>query len=214
MAVIAAEEIPGILTGLGWSPRTIDERTWRCTIATPAGDARIVVRHAGTWLYLAVIPFLDAEVIRPWGAGKFPPRFLGRILAVNNNLVLVKFALDEDGDLSLRVELPTESLQRREVETALQLLLRTTEQYRSPIREALLDASRNSTSPGPAESRDTQDIAEADIPSPRTESPTTPPAEPTPATATPPAEPTAPPAEPATPPDPGGLAPAYGAPPR
>jgi hypothetical protein len=148
VTVIAADEIPAILTELGWQPKRQGDRTWRCTVPTAVGELSVVVRHAGTWLYFAVMPFLDPEAVRPWGAGIYPPRFLGRILAVNNNLVLVKFALDEDGDLSLRVELPTESLQRREVETAAQLVVRTTEQYRSPIRDALLTLNP-STAPPP-----------------------------------------------------------------
>lgn len=102
----------------------------------------MVVRHAGAWLYLAVLPFLDPGSTEPWGKGRYPQRFLGRILAVNHNLSLVKFALDEEGDLCLRAELPTESMQRREVETALNHMALTTEQYRVPIRDALLDAGR------------------------------------------------------------------------
>lgn len=114
---------------------------------TGSGNARVVVRHAGSWLYMAVMPFLEPDSVKPWGGGKYPTRFLGRILAVNSNLSLVKFALDEDGDLSLRAELPTESLQPREVETALMLLHTTTEQYRAPIRDALLDAGRAAERP-------------------------------------------------------------------
>jgi hypothetical protein len=142
MASLGVEEIHSILTARSWNPRALDKRTWRCTVPTGAGSARIVIRHAGSWVYLAVIPFLDAESIKPWGTGKYPARFLGRILAVNSNLSMVKFALDDDGDLTLRVELPTESLQVREFETALSLLHSTTEQYRAPIRDALLDAGR------------------------------------------------------------------------
>jgi hypothetical protein len=147
MVLTSAEEIPGILVARGWTPRSLDKRTWRCTIPTSAGNVRIVVRHAGSWLYMVVMPFLEPESVKPWGAGKYPARFLGRILAVNANLSLVKFALDDDGDLTLRVELPTESLQAREIETALHLLHMTTEQYRVPIREALLDAGRAAERP-------------------------------------------------------------------
>lgn len=142
MAVLVADEMLNLLAQRGWNPRVIDERTFRCTLETAAGDVRVVLRHAGPWLYLAVLPFLEPGSVHPWGNGKYPPRFLGRILAVNFNLALVKFALDDDGDLSLRTELPTESLQFPEIETALQMLVSTTEQYRQPIRDALLDAGR------------------------------------------------------------------------
>jgi len=148
--VITIDDVPQLLSARGWTPRALDKRTWRCTVPLGSGTARIVVRHAGPWIYLSVMPFLDAESVRPWGGGKYPARFLGRILAVNANLAMVKFALDDDGDLALRVELPTGSLQAREFETALALLFTTTEQYRLPIRDALLDAGRSASQAPPA----------------------------------------------------------------
>jgi len=54
----------------------------------------------------------------------------------------VKCALDDDGDVVLRTELPTESMQKSEVESAAVTLVRTAEQYRIPVRDALLDAAR------------------------------------------------------------------------
>lgn len=143
MSVIQGQEVPSILQGLGWEARTLDSRTWRCRIPSGVGEIRLVVRWAGAWVYLSVLPFFDPESIKPWGAGTFPQGFLGRLLAVNRNLIMVKFALDDEGDVVLRAELPTESLQRREVETAAQTIVRTTEQYRLPVREALLEAARS-----------------------------------------------------------------------
>ena len=142
MAVLGVGDVKAILEKRAWSPRQLDEHTLRCTLDSEAGEIRLVLRHAGPWLYLAVLPFLDPAEVRPWGTGKFPPRFLGRILAVNFNLTLVKFALDDDGDLTLRAELPTESMQVAEVEIALDLLVGVTQQYRVPVRDALLDAGR------------------------------------------------------------------------
>lgn len=175
VAELTLGEIPNILRSLGWTPRALDEHTWRCTQKTSAGNVRIVVRHAGTWLYLVVMPFLEPDTIKPWGLGKYPPRFLGRILAVNHNLVLVKFALDEEGDITLRVELPTESLQRREVETTAMLLLQTTEQYRGPIRDALISAGEAVMPPTePAVHRPTASVGD-EFGQPVTDAPTLPP---------------------------------------
>lgn len=141
-------DIPKVLSGLGWTPKSLGEKTWRCTIASPtAGTIKLVIRHAGAWMYLSILPFFDPDSIKPWGAGKFPAGFLGRLLAVNRNLTLVKFALDDDGDVVLRTEMPTESLQKGEVETAATSLVRTTEQYRGPVRDALLDAAKLAANP-------------------------------------------------------------------
>lgn len=147
MAALGVEDVKAILEARAWSPRQLDEHTLRCTLDSEAGEIRLVVRHAGPWLYLAVLPFLEASGLKPWGSGRYPPRFLGRILAVNYNLTLVKFALDDDGDLTLRAELPTESMQRGEVEVALDLLVNITQQYRMPVRDALMDAGRATERP-------------------------------------------------------------------
>jgi hypothetical protein len=147
MAVLGVEDVKAILEERAWSPRQLDEHTLRCTLESEAGEIRLVVRHAGPWIYLAVLPFLEAAGLKPWGTGKYPPRFLGRILAVNYNLTLVKFALDDEGDLVLRAELPTESIQRGEIEVALDLLVGVTQQYRIPVRDALLDAGRATERP-------------------------------------------------------------------
>ena len=147
MAALGVEDVKAILEERSWSPRPLDEHTLRCTLDSEAGEIRLVVRHAGPWMYFAVLPFLDPAGLKPWGSGKYPPRFLGRILAVNYNLTLVKFALDDEGDLTLRAELPTESMQRGEVEVALDLLVGVTQQYRIPVRDALLDAGRATERP-------------------------------------------------------------------
>ncbi|MFO0562140.1 MAG: YbjN domain-containing protein [Polyangiales bacterium] len=137
-----AKEIPGVLRGLKWEPRAIDDRTWRATLQTSVGVVRVVVRHAGAWLYLSIIPFFEPGTIDRWGAGTYPIGFLGRLLAVNRNLNMVKFALDDDGDVVLKSELPTENLQASEVAEAVSQLLKTAEQYRQPVRDALLEAGR------------------------------------------------------------------------
>ena len=147
MAALGVQDVKAILDERAWSPRQLDEHTLRCTLESDAGEIRLVVRHAGPWIYLAVLPFLEAAELKPWGSGKYPPRFLGRILAVNYNLTLVKFALDDDGDITLRAELPTESIQRGEIEVALDLLVGVTQQYRIPVRDALLDAGRATERP-------------------------------------------------------------------
>ncbi|MDP3274064.1 MAG: YbjN domain-containing protein [Deltaproteobacteria bacterium] len=135
-------EVATVLQGLKWEPRALDERTWRCTLTTSVGTVKLVVRHAGAWLYVSVIPFFEAGSVKKWGRNKYPVGFLGRLLAVNRNLTMAKFALDDDGDIVLQSELPTESLTPALLANVAQLLLRTTEQYRAPVRDALLDAGR------------------------------------------------------------------------
>ncbi len=148
VSVLASADLPKVLSGLGYTPKVLGDKTWRCTIASStAGTIKLVTRYAGAWMYMSILPFFDPESIKPWGAGKFPIGFLGRLLAVNRNLTLVKFALDDDGDVVLRTELPTESMQKSEVEAAAQALVKTTEQYRGPVRDALLEAAKLAANP-------------------------------------------------------------------
>jgi hypothetical protein len=138
---LRAQDIPDALRALRWEPRSVDERTWRVTCRTPVGLIRVVVRYAGAWVYLTVLPFFDADAVGAWGRGRFPPGFLGRLLAVNRNLNTVKFALDEDGDVVLACELPTDELGADALGAAVLHLFDIASQYREPVRAALLAAA-------------------------------------------------------------------------
>jgi hypothetical protein len=135
------QDIPNALRALRWEPRSVDERTWRVTCRTAVGSIRVVVRYAGSWVYLTVLPFFDPAAIDPWGQGRFPAGFLGRLLAVNRNLNKVKFALDEDGDVVLACELPTDELTSEALGAAVLHLFDVASQYREPVCAALLAAA-------------------------------------------------------------------------
>ena len=58
------------------------------------------------------------------------------LLRMNRDMYQCKFAYDEDGDVVLTVELPTESLDFGEIASALESLLEHAVQHRSTLREA------------------------------------------------------------------------------
>ena len=117
------------LETLGWSAERHDDRTFRCVHETEAGELVVFVRLDENWLIASVVPFL-----RTRGDNSFE---LSRwLLRMNRDMYQTKFAYDEDGDVVLTVELPTESLDPSEIRTALSDLVEHATKHRRTLREA------------------------------------------------------------------------------
>src|SRR5687768_11713405 len=90
------------LEAIGWPCAMHDERTFRCVHDTAEGEIVVFLRLDKNWLIASVVPFL-----RTRGAISFE---LSRwLLRMSRDMYQTKFAYDEDGDVVLTVELPTES---------------------------------------------------------------------------------------------------------
>lgn len=114
---------------LGWPSQRHDDKTFRCVHTTSEGEIVVFVRLDENWLIASVVPFL-----RTRGENSFE---LARwLLRMNRDMYQTKFAYDEDGDVVLTVELPTESIDRSEIEIALSDLLRHAVSHRKTLREA------------------------------------------------------------------------------
>lgn len=117
------------LTTLGWNPNRHDGRTFRCVHETDEGEIVVFVRLDENWLIASVVPFL-----RTRGQNSFE---LARwLLRMNRDMYQTKFAYDEDGDVVLTVELPTESIDPGEIQTALKDLLKHAISHRKTLRDA------------------------------------------------------------------------------
>jgi len=117
------------LDELGWNAARHDERTFRCVHDTSEGELVVFVRLDDNWLIASIVPFL-----RTRGDNSFE---LARwLLRMNRDMYQTKFAYDEDGDVVLTVELPTESLDASEIRTALSDLLQHAIRHRRTLREA------------------------------------------------------------------------------
>ena len=117
------------LSAIGWKPARHDEKTLRCEHDTPEGEIVVFVRIDENWLIASVVPFLRTK-----GENSFE---LARwLLRMNRDMYQTKFAYDEDGDVVLTVELPTESIDPSEIQTALSDLLRHAVAHRKTLREA------------------------------------------------------------------------------
>jgi len=117
------------LRGMGWAPEPHGPGTVRCTHDSAEGPIQVYVRFDKNWVVASVVPFLATR-----GQNSFE---LSRwLLRQNRDMTQAKFAYDEDGDVTLTVELPTESLDDSELRAALDGLLAYTAKHRGILREA------------------------------------------------------------------------------
>lgn len=117
------------LSKLGWNPQPHGDATFRTTHDTDDGELVAYVRLTDNWLIASIVPFL-----RTGGDNSFE---LARwLLRMNRDMYQCKFAYDEDGDVVLTVELPTESLDYAEIEKALGALVRHAVEHRLTLRQA------------------------------------------------------------------------------
>lgn len=125
------------LSELGWDARPHGERTFRSPHDSKEGEICVHVRLTDNRPIASVVPFLATR-----GDNSFEPaRWL---LRQNRDMPQAKVAYDEVGDVVLTVELPTESLDMPEVETALEALLEQATSHRATLRAAP-EAARNAT---------------------------------------------------------------------
>ena len=112
---------------VGWRIEPHGERTWRTSLPTDEGDVAIYLRLSEHWLIASVVPFLVTGGQRSLELSRW-------LLRMNRDMFQTKFAYDEDGDVVLTVELPTESLDFEEVQLALVRLVHDTVRHRATLR--------------------------------------------------------------------------------
>lgn len=115
------------LRDIGWTWEVHDANTLR--IASPeALSPPFFARCSGEWLQLAIVPVIARDAPRPRDLSR-------RLLAVNRDMRLARFAYQEDGQVVLAAELPTESLQASELRDAVQRMVKYVEHYRGYLNE-------------------------------------------------------------------------------
>jgi hypothetical protein len=117
------------LAALGWKAEPHGERTWRCGHPTPEGELNVFVRLTDNWVIASVVPFLQTR-----GGNTF--ELCRWLLRQNRDMFQAKFGIDDDGDVVLTVEVPTESLDFSELRTALESLVRHGAKLRGVLRAA------------------------------------------------------------------------------
>jgi len=117
------------LSQLGWDPEAHGNDTLRAEHDSDEGPIVVYVRLSDNWLIASVVPFLATRGNNSFELSRW-------LLRQNRDMNQAKFAYDEDGDVVLTVEVPTESLDRAEIESALEELIRQTVQHRGTLRAA------------------------------------------------------------------------------
>ncbi len=121
--------ISRILRDLGWSAKPHGDHTYRAVHSTPEGELVAYVRLTDNWLIGSIVPFLQTRGDNSFELARW-------LLRMNRDMYQCKFAYDEDGDVVLTVELPTESLDFGEVRAALESLLAHAVEHRATLRQA------------------------------------------------------------------------------
>jgi len=126
------------LDRLGWERSPHGEGTLRAVRDTPQGDVAVFVRLSSNWLIASVVPFLVTGGDNTFDLARW-------LLRMNRDMAMTKFAYDDDGDVVLTVEVPTESLDYEEVRAALTGLVDHAVMHRATLRAASDGATTGSS---------------------------------------------------------------------
>lgn len=95
----------------------IDAGTWRSSFHAESKSFRFFVRLTESWIFFTIVPFVAAAK-----NAAAEHRLHAKLLRLNRDINMAKFAIDEDGDVVLTVELPTENLDASEFRDAMDAL--------------------------------------------------------------------------------------------
>jgi len=115
---LSATELEQYLGHAGWSYQRIDPHVLGLAFRGKAATFPFFVRLTADWIFFTIIPFVPT----PNKDEHALFRVYRRLLELNREINLAKFALDEEGDVVLTVELPTESVSPSELDDALAAL--------------------------------------------------------------------------------------------
>jgi len=123
------------LEQLGWKAQPHGKATFRSIQTTAEGEMTVFVRLQENWLVASIVPFLQTRGDNSFELSRW-------LLRQNRDMHQTKFAYDEDGDVVMTVEVPTESLDPSEIQTALENLLADAVRHRATLRAAASAAQK------------------------------------------------------------------------
>ena len=126
------------LDTLGWQRAPHGAGTLRAVRETSQGDVAVYLRLSDNWLVASVVPFLVTGGDNSYDLARW-------LLRMNRDMTMTKFAYDDDGDVVLTVEVPTESLDFEEVRAALTGLVDYAVMHRATLRAASDGATTGSS---------------------------------------------------------------------
>jgi hypothetical protein len=115
---LGPESIRAVLEEGGWPCHRIAEGTFRSVFQGKHASFPFFVRiDPAGFVVFAVVPYLRSPADEPSAA-----RLYGRLLELNQTLLMAKFSIDDDLDVVLSVEYAVADLDRSELDDALDVL--------------------------------------------------------------------------------------------
>lgn len=135
MAVSKADvdRIEGHLKELGWPVISLAPGTWRSSFRGRASAFPLVIQLEDGWCKLRVLP-----IVRLPADDTKADALYRSLLKLNNEILLARFSLDEDGDVILSVELPLTDLDASEIRDALDVLSVYAERHQGELRQLVV----------------------------------------------------------------------------
>lgn len=113
-----ASTIRSILEEGGWPCDRISDDTWRSHFRGRSASFPFFVRlDPAGYVCFAIVPFVKSPEEKAASA-----KLYDRLLELNQSLLMAKFSIDDDLDVVLSVEYPSEHLDRSEFDDALDVL--------------------------------------------------------------------------------------------
>src|SRR5262249_32435191 len=116
--------------GTGWRFERIDDNTWGSAFTGKHATLPFFIRLTDDWIFFTITPFVEA----PKNERVLLPLYR-QLLDLNRTMNMAKFALDEDMDVLLTVELPTEEVAPSELSDALSALCVYADEHYVEIRD-------------------------------------------------------------------------------
>ncbi|MEP7124122.1 MAG: CesT family type III secretion system chaperone [Byssovorax sp.] len=121
--MIDVATLQGWIEKLGYDTAPDGASMLRLTAREGAPLPSFFVQCTENWVLLSILGLLSADEFRADDLGR-------RLLAANREMRVAKFAIDENGEIVLCAELPTESLDFSELADAVSRLAATARRFR------------------------------------------------------------------------------------
>jgi hypothetical protein len=122
--VIDVATLQGWIEKLGYDTALDGASMLRLTAREGEPLPSFFVQCTENWVLLSILGLVEPDAFRPDDLGR-------RLLAANREMRVAKFALDENGEIILCAELPTESLDFSEVADAVSRLAALARRFRN-----------------------------------------------------------------------------------
>lgn len=128
---LEVEDIADFFRTYGWQFDRPSEGLFRTGFMGDSGHYEIWIRVTESWIYFTISPFFAAAEGEELGS-----EILTLLLHANHDLNLAKFALDEDGDVLLAVELPRKGFAYSHFADALTAVSHYADHWRPTFEQA------------------------------------------------------------------------------